>query len=109
MKYSIFRVKTLGFPPNRPDPQVRRQNEVLLQSTYLCEFPEEDVDEHLEGVPLSLRRRREAADFLLAMSTGPFCDDRIVHHCRAGCCSSARESKMKLWCAIQADVKSLED
>ena len=52
-------------------------------------------------VPISLQHRREAAKFLLGMSTGPFASDTIYHHCRFGCCKSIKETKLKMWCAIQ--------
>ena len=71
-------------------------------------MPDDDEDERLEGEPMSLARRKEAADFLLSMSTGSFEDDRIVHHCRAGCCRNKKESKLKLWCAVQATLSKLE-
>lgn len=91
----------------RPDPKVRRQNAILLHATFLHDYPDEDGEEHLEGVSTSLKNRKDAAEFLLSMSTGSFSDDRIVHHCRAGCCRDIRESKLKMWCAVQVTVLKL--
>ena len=85
----------------RPDKEVRFQNRALLEATFLNDIPEADDDERLEGEPLSLTRRKEAAEFLLTMLSGPFKDDCIIHHCRAGCCRNAKESKLKIWCAVQ--------
>ena len=101
--FFFFRVLRL-----RPDPATLLQNKLLLEATYLHDDSElaEDDDELLDGSPLTFRRRQEAAEFLLTMSSGSWREDRIVHHCRLGCCKSARESKLKIWCAIQAPLQS---
>ena len=93
----------------RPDPATVLQNKLLLEATYLhddSELAEDDDGALLDGSPLTFRRRQEAADFLLTMSSGSWRDDRIVHHCRLGCCKNAKESKLKVWCAIQAPLQS---
>ena len=87
----------------RPDPKIRAQNALLLQSTFL-HTSEFDEDEDWEGSPLEFENRIQAAQFLLDMDTGPWSSDTIVHHCQVGCCNSAKESRMKLWVAIQAGV-----
>ena len=86
----------------RPDPLVIEHNKILIDATYLHDVDNEDDDGCLEGPPLPLQRRIDAADFLLRMDTGPWSEDRIAHHCKLGCCQNAQESKLKLWVAIQA-------
>ena len=85
----------------RPDPAVRAQNELLLKTTFLRDS-DWDEDEDMEGSPLAMKNREEAAEFLLTMDSGDWKEDAIVHHCHAGCCRNATESRMKLWVAIQA-------
>lgn len=79
---------------------MRVKNKRLLDFTFLHNT--EGDDENLEGTPLSLQERKEAANFLLDMDTGDWSSDSIVHHCGIGCCTSELESKLKLWVAIQA-------
>ena len=83
---------------------IREQNQLLLDSTFLqlpCEDHEHDDDEHLEGPPLSLQRRIEASNYLLDIDNDRWCSDQIVHWCKFGCCGSVKESKLKLWVALQ--------
>ena len=77
---------------------------MLLQTTFLRAVDPEDVDEGLEGIPMTDARKAEAAEFLLNTDTGDWRDDSIVHHCQYGCCRSVQESKVKLWIAIQAQL-----
>ena len=89
---------------SRPDPTIREQNHLLLESTFLhlpCTDRDDDEDDHLEGPPLSVQRRIEASEYLLSIDNDRWCSDRIVHWCKMGCCGSAKESKLKLWVAIQ--------
>lgn len=90
----------------RPDPHIRAQNLLLLQATFLHE-DEYDDDDQFEGPALSRQSRLEAANFLLDMSSGSWASDEIVHHCSVGCCTSAKESRMELWTAIQARTKQV--
>ena len=86
----------------RPDARVKEQNQILLASTFLrCDNDDDDDDEYMEGPPLSLRRRIEAAEYLLAVDNGSWQTDSITHRCRLGCCGSCKESKLKLWVALQ--------
>ena len=96
--------KVLCFLFSRPDMSIREQNQLLLDSTCLqlpCEDHEHDDDEHLEGPPLSLQRRIEASNYLLEIDNDRWCSDQIVHWCKFGCCGSVKESKLKLWVALQ--------
>ncbi len=83
----------------RPDAMVKEENRVLLASTFLRN-PDDD-DEYMEGPPLPLQRRIEAAEYLLTVDNGSWKTDSITHRCRLGCCRSSKESKLKLWVALQ--------
>lgn len=99
----LFLTKDLECCPlsqRRPDPEIRARNKLLLDMTFL--YAPDCDDEDLEGTPLSFRDRQEAAQYLLDMDTGDWSSDQIVHHCGVGCCRSVRESRLKLWVAIQA-------
>lgn len=98
-----FRLHVFCFAAKmRPDPSIRRQNELFLRATFLQETVAEDLDDALEGPTLSFEQRLEAAQFLLQMDNGPWASDEIIHYCDGiTCCSSAQESRMKLWVAIQ--------
>lgn len=87
----------------RPDESKQRQNKLLLEATYL-QLPSIDCgedDECLDGPSLSHKRRSEAAQFLLEIDNDSWSSDNIVHWCKFGCCRSVRESKLKLWVALQ--------
>ena len=76
---------------------------MILRTTFLHDVDGLDEDEEIEGPTLSQEQRREAADFLLRMDSGPWSSDSITHHCKGlTCCQNARESKLKIWVAIQA-------
>lgn len=84
----------------RPDARVKEENRLLLASTFLrCD--DDDDDEYMEGPPLSRQRRIEAAEYLLAVDNGSWKTNSITHRCQLGCCRSSKESKLKLWVALQ--------
>ena len=86
----------------RPDDEVRRQNKLLLDATFLqVPFAEQDEDECLEGPPLSFEKRTEAAEYLLSIDNCSWKSDKIIHRCQYGCCNSVKESKLKLWVSLQ--------
>lgn len=87
----------------RPDQTTIEKNKRLLQATFLGgETSDVDDDEALEGLPLPRKRKIEAAQFLLATLNGDWSKDQLIHHCRLGCCKSSKESKLKIWTALQA-------
>lgn len=83
----------------RPDPAIRAKNKRLLDATFL--HTSQSDDEDLEGTPLTQTDREQAAEFLLMMDSGDWSSDAIIHHCGIGCCNSVKESRLKLWVAIQ--------
>ena len=86
----------------RPNIGILEQNRILLEATFLhIPFAGEDDDDCLEGPSLSVERRREACEYWLSIDNDSWKSDRIVHWCKFGCCSSVKESKLKLWIAIQ--------
>lgn len=90
-----------SFAVPRPDATYREQNHLLLLSTFLS-GSDNDPDESLEAPCLSMKRRIEAAEFLLDVANGQWSSDEISHTCRLGCCRSVQESKLKFWVAVQA-------
>ena len=87
----------------RPSQSKKDQNKLLLDATFL-QLPSVESgedDELLEGPSLSYERRLEAAQFLLEVDNDDWSSDSIVHWCKLGCCQSVRESKLKLWVALQ--------
>ena len=100
----IIRVHKLELPvmSTRPNIAIREQNRTLLEATFLqSSFAEEDDDDCLEGPSMSMERRQEACEYLLSIDNDSWKSDKIIHWCKFGCCSSSKESKLKLWIAIQ--------
>ena len=86
----------------RPDATIQAKNRLLLESTFLqSRCPQADDDEFLEGPPMSSERRAGSAEFLISVDNDSWQSDQIIHWCRLGCCRSVKESKLKLWVALQ--------
>jgi hypothetical protein len=83
--------------PQRPDPSHKAKHMALLGLTYLAaDGSGSDVDN------ITHLRKLDAAEFLLSMDNGPWGTDKIVHHCHYGCCRNKKETRVKLWVAVQA-------
>jgi hypothetical protein len=70
---------------------------MLLKMTYL-RVQDDEADENA----VTYKRRCEACEFLLLMDSGEWSGDKVVHHCKYGCCKNIAETRLKLWVAVQA-------
>lgn len=58
-------------------------------------------DACMEGPSIPTNSKQEASEFLLSVDNDSWQSDEIIHWCKLGCCTSSKESKLKLWVSLQ--------
>ena len=88
----------------RPDPDHARRSWQVLKATFLRRdlYADEEASFSPARAAKAATERRDLAAQLITLASGDWRQPELVHHCRLGCCGSPRESKAKLWAAVQS-------